>query len=62
MGNLIIKGNRKWKIFLDPHKESEIPIDITIKNSVASNIITLRNILFGDVFVCTGQSNMLFVV
>ena len=43
-----------WSIKLKPHVAGG-PYDMTIK---ASNEIKLSNILFGDVWVCSGQSNM----
>ncbi|MDR2814297.1 MAG: beta galactosidase jelly roll domain-containing protein [Prevotellaceae bacterium] len=43
-----------WHIQLPPQKAGG-PHSITIR---ASNTITLDNILFGDVWLCSGQSNM----
>lgn len=51
------EGN--WKIAVETPKGSEKPYDITIK---ASNNIILKNILIGEVWVCSGQSNMYFPV
>jgi sialate O-acetylesterase len=47
-----VAGN--WKVILPPTKAGG-PYTITI---VASNKITLKEILFGDVWFCSGQSNM----
>ncbi|MDA3865770.1 MAG: hypothetical protein PF489_03350 [Salinivirgaceae bacterium] len=47
-------ANGKWKVIL-PSQKAGGPYEMTIK---ASNTITLTNILIGDVFVCSGQSNM----
>ena len=44
----------KWLIEL-PSQKAGGPYEMTLK---ASNTITLKNILFGDVWVCSGQSNM----
>lgn len=44
----------KWAIIL-PAQKAGGPYDITFK---ASNEVTVRNVLFGDVWVCSGQSNM----
>lgn len=44
----------KWKIVL-PEQKAGGPFSMTI---TASNQINLRNILFGDVWLCSGQSNM----
>jgi sialate O-acetylesterase len=44
----------KWIVTLSPSKAGG-PCDMEIK---AANNITLKNILIGDVWVCSGQSNM----
>ena len=44
----------KWMIVL-PTQKAGGPYEMTLK---ASNTIVLKNILFGDVWVCSGQSNM----
>ncbi len=44
----------EWKIQLKPHAAGG-PYEITIKGS---NEIKLKDVLFGDVYVCSGQSNM----
>ena len=43
-----------WMVYLPPTKAGG-PYNIDI---IASNTITLHNILFGDVWFCSGQSNM----
>ena len=49
----------KWITRLSPHKAGG-PYDITVKGK--SNTVILKNILFGDVWICGGQSNMQFTV
>ena len=44
----------KWVIIL-PSQKAGGPYEMTFR---ASNTITVKNILFGDVWVCSGQSNM----
>ncbi|WP_343697063.1 sialate O-acetylesterase [Flavobacterium sp.] len=44
----------KWQIEL-PSQKAGGPYEVTLK---ASNTIVLKNILFGDVWICSGQSNM----
>jgi sialate O-acetylesterase len=44
----------KWTIRLDPHPAGG-PYDLTIRGS---DTITLHNVLIGDVWICSGQSNM----
>lgn len=46
--------NGNWAILLPPQPAGG-PYEITLS---ASNRITLKNILFGDVWICSGQSNM----
>lgn len=43
-----------WKVMLKPMKAGG-PFTMTVKGN---NTITLKNILIGDVWICTGQSNM----
>jgi len=50
--------NGKWKITL-PAQAAGGPYQIIIK---AKNAIELDNVLFGDVWICGGQSNMQFAV
>ena len=50
----ITTADGKWKIVLSAQKAGG-PFEIEI---TASNTIKLKNILFGDVWLCSGQSNM----
>ena len=50
--------NGKWKITL-PAQQAGGPYQIIIKGK---NTIELNNVLFGDVWICGGQSNMQFSV
>jgi len=45
----------KWQVMLDAMKASASPADMTI---AGSNTLTLKNILVGEVWLCSGQSNM----
>lgn len=45
----------QWKLFLDAMQASVVPQTMVIKGS---NTITLNNILVGEVWLCSGQSNM----
>ncbi|MGQ7945470.1 sialate O-acetylesterase [Flavobacterium sp. WC2509] len=51
------KGN--WKIEVSTPKADEKKYTITLE---ASNKITLNNVLLGEVWICSGQSNMFFPV
>jgi len=46
--------NGRWE-FIIPKQSSSGPFEMTLKGK---NEITLHNILFGDVWICSGQSNM----
>ena len=46
----------QWKVLLNAEKAGG-PYDLLVKSS---NSITLHNILMGDVWICSGQSNMEF--
>ncbi|MFZ0599484.1 MAG: sialate O-acetylesterase, partial [Flavobacterium sp.] len=56
---LISDANGNWKTAVNTPKGSDKMYDISIN---ASNNITLRNILIGEVWLCSGQSNMFFPV
>lgn len=45
----------QWKVMLDPLTVSFDPLTMTI---TGKNIIKLRNLLVGEVWLCSGQSNM----
>ncbi|MDP7050479.1 MAG: sialate O-acetylesterase [Verrucomicrobiota bacterium] len=47
--------NGKWMVKLDPLKASNKPTKMAIEGQ---NKITLENILVGEVWICSGQSNM----
>ncbi|CAF4337803.1 unnamed protein product, partial [Rotaria sordida] len=57
-------GESIWSITLDPVSD-EGPFDIQVTQPLTNGTlynITLRNILFGDVWICSGQSNMQMAV
>lgn len=49
----------KWMVHLDAMPANDKPAMMTISGS---NIITLNNILVGEVWLCSGQSNMEFTM
>ncbi len=51
--------NGNWKTAVDTPQGSETPYTISIQ---ASNKIVLNNVLIGEVWICSGQSNMYFPV
>lgn len=48
--------NGSWKVQLQPMKSDTNPASMTI--SGVSNTVTLTNLLIGEVWICSGQSNM----
>eukprot|EP01084_Bolivina_argentea_P089148 160913_1 len=55
--------NTTWQIILDPVAASNKEYYIQATSTAnASEKITLSNVLFGDVYICSGQSNMQFTV
>jgi len=53
--NAVTEKDGKWLIQL-PAQKAGGPYDIIVKGK--TNTIELRNVLFGDVWICGGQSNM----
>ena len=51
-------GNGLWKVELGPLKKGG-PFEMTV---AGKNTITVHNVLVGEVWVCSGQSNMEFAV
>ena len=55
-------GNCKWRVTLPPTKaDSETTYTITA-TSQKHGSINISDVLFGDVYVCSGQSNMGFTL
>ncbi|XP_033740496.1 sialate O-acetylesterase-like [Pecten maximus] len=55
----LVDSNGLWSVTLDP-VEGPGPYNITAQGSQGE--ITLKDVLFGDVWLCSGQSNMQFTV
>ncbi len=51
-------GKGKWRVSLDPIAAS-VPIEIAI---AGKNSITIKDVLVGEVWLCSGQSNMGFTL
>ena len=49
----------KWSVQLDRLTATDQPTDVTV---VGKNTITFHDVLIGDVWVCSGQSNMEFLL
>ena len=57
-------GESIWSVTLDPVSD-EGPFDIHVSQQLANGsivVITIHDVLFGDVWICSGQSNMQMAV
>lgn len=52
-----VASNGQWMVRLQPLRASAVPQTMTISGS---NTVEIKNVLVGDVWVCSGQSNMQF--
>ena len=52
-------GDGKWRVDLAPMIASTEPLVMTVQGK---NAITIKNVLIGDVWICSGQSNMGFTL
>lgn len=62
LGSAVVGADGKWMLKLTPQRAGG-PHSLTVERtpaeaSKAAEKVTLRNVLFGDVWLCTGQSNM----
>jgi len=48
----------KWLVRLDALKASAEPAELTIKSATADKPVIITDVLVGDVWLCSGQSNM----
>ena len=51
--------DKKWAVTLDPMNADNKPLTLTVKGN---NTITFDDVLVGEVWICSGQSNMQFNV
>ena len=50
-----ITQNGKWMVKLKPLKENNIAQEMSVKGN---NALSIKNVLVGEVWICSGQSNM----
>ncbi|HYG33423.1 MAG TPA: sialate O-acetylesterase, partial [Clostridia bacterium] len=48
----------KWMVRLNPLRVSREPRTMTITSDAGGNSVTIQDVLVGDVWLCSGQSNM----
>ena len=52
--NIIADSQGRWQVLIGPFKAGG-PYDLTVKGD---NLLTVKNVLVGEVWLCSGQSNM----
>ena len=52
--NAVADAHGYWEVFIGPFKAGG-PSELTIKGA---NVLTIKNVLVGEVWLCSGQSNM----
>lgn len=55
-----VDAEGKWKVILAPQRLSTTPAELVVQTGGA--MVRVRDILIGDLWLCSGQSNMGFVV
>lgn len=56
---VITRADGKWRVTLKAEPASPVPSELTASGA---NTVTVRDVLVGDVWLCSGQSNMAFLV
>lgn len=51
-------ANGKWQVAMDPLQASSEPQTLTVSSSIGNQRSTIRNVLVGEVWLISGQSNM----
>jgi len=54
----VASGSGKWQVQLDPMSASSKPRKMSIDSSIGNQKLEIDNILVGEVWLCSGQSNM----
>lgn len=56
---VITSADGRWRVALKPEKASGVPSELIARGA---NTVVVRDVLVGDVWLCSGQSNMAFAV
>jgi hypothetical protein len=48
----------RWMVKLDPMPANDKPQTMTVTSSIGNRQVAISNVLVGDVWICSGQSNM----
>lgn len=54
----IAQGDGKWMVRLNAMPVSAVPGVLTVMSSAGNQTVTIQDVLVGDVWLCSGQSNM----
>ena len=55
---VVVGDDGKWALQLDPQSAGLTSYNMTIRGSASTNTVRVGNIVYGDVVLCSGQSNM----
>src|SRR5688500_15487962 len=55
--SVITGADGRWRVTLKPEKASAVPSELV---ATGANKVAVRDVLVGDVWLCSGQSNMAF--
>jgi sialate O-acetylesterase len=55
--SIITGADGRWRVSLKPEKASDVPSELV---ATGANKVVVRDVLVGDVWLCSGQSNMAF--
>ena len=58
----VADASGKWMMRLDPLKASAAPAELMVTGSIGNQQRKIGNVLVGEVWLCSGQSNMEFPV
>lgn len=54
----VVQKEGKWSVILNPMEISTDPKTMTVSSKIGNRQLTISNVLIGEVWVCSGQSNM----
>ena len=60
-GDAITGTDRRWKVTLPPMPAGG-PLTLTVRGAKSAKAIVLRDVMFGEVWVASGQSNMTYAL
>lgn len=58
----VADASGKWQVYLDPMPASATPCKLVVRSSIGNQPSEIDNVLVGEVWLCSGQSNMAFGV